>query len=170
MKRFLDVKGCSVVDYNGRVRGTVEDSVIDPRNNRICSFIVSGRGVIPSLFVVPLGEIEHYSDCIISKGRFYRINKLALKKSRGLAAHDYIGKEVITNKGELIGNLADIIFDEKVGNIKALICTRGFFEDFLHGRKLIIVDGKTVLGNEKIIIEEGNLDIINDISFKKLMG
>jgi uncharacterized protein YrrD len=62
----------------------------------------------------------------------------------------------------------DMLIDEKTGYIKALICSRGFFDDIFCGRKLIMTDDETTLGTDKIIINDIDIDFTNNISLKNL--
>lgn len=167
VKKYLDVKGCSVIDEGGNIRGIVEDCIMDLKKLKIYSFIVMPQNVFSSPGLLSLKYISQYGDVIVSKSDIYKINKLIVKKNKKMMLQNFIGREVIDLEGKRIGNLIDLVFDEKSGEVKALICRKGFFEDILEGRRLVIVDEKTIFGGEKIIADNGNFDIINYISFKK---
>jgi uncharacterized protein YrrD len=80
--------------------------------------------------------------------------------------NNYLNRDIIDTSGKRIGNLMDMLIEEKTGAIKALICSRGFFDDIFCGRKLIMTDSNTIFGTDKILINENNIDFTNNISFK----
>jgi uncharacterized protein YrrD len=103
------------------------------------------------------------------RDKIYKLNKRALSKNKSYSLQNLIGREVIDSNGTRVGKLIDVIFDEDSGLLKAIVCSRGVLEDLLEGRKLIIVDEKTVFGGEKIIVDCNGLCMINDASFKKFL-
>lgn len=169
MKKYLDVKGSGVIDEEGNLKGEVEDFIIDTKKRRVCSYILTAKGVFSSHLLITLGDIKSYGDFIVSNGETYPLRRRIIHRNRDIQAKTYIGKEVIDSGGRTFGSLADIIFDERNGDIKAMICSKGFFEDIFEGRRLIIVNEKTLFEKERIIVEESSIDIINNASFKKLL-
>lgn len=169
MKKYIDVRGCSVVDEKGNLYGRVEDSLLDIKKLKIPSFIVLNKNIISNYNLLLLKDIEKYDDVIVIKNRVYSLKRYSVKKFSFVLLNNYIGKEILDLKGKIVGILDDIIFDEFNGDIKALILKRGFFEDLFDGRKVIIINEKTNFGKEKIIVDDENIDITNSISFKNFI-
>lgn len=169
MKKYLDIKGSGVIDTRGNLKGEILDLIIDVRSRKVCSYILATKGVLSPPAVINLGDIISYGDFIVYGGGVHRVKRGVLHRNTGVQARYYIGRELIDSSGKVGGNLIDFIFDEKSGFIKALICSRGFFEDIFDGRRLIMVNDKTLLERERIIVEESNMEMINNASFNKLL-
>lgn len=169
MKKFLEIKGLSVVDSGGNTRGIVEDGVIDTKNNRICSLIIIKKGMMSSHFLLSLKNIECIGNTIIANEEIYDLERGVLRRNKGVMMASYIGREILDCGGRILGNLSDLIFDEESGQIRALILTRGLLEDITQGRRIILADEKTSFGEERIMVSENYPEIINDASFKKFL-
>lgn len=167
MKKYLDFRGSTLFDSRGNNRGIIEDCIMDFKKKKICSVVLTKKEFFTTSYLLPYRDIKKMRDLIISDGEIHRLDKHILRKNKNLMVQGLIGREIITSEGERLGKLADLMFDESSGEIKALICSRGFFEDILEGRKLIMVDHGTMLGKQRIIVGSERFDIINHISFRK---
>ncbi|WP_168190051.1 PRC-barrel domain-containing protein [Caloramator sp. E03] len=169
MKKYLDVRGCSVVDKKGNIIGRIEDFLIDINKLKIYSFIITTKNIFPTFNLLLIRDVEKYEDVIVIKNDIYKLNQSFIKKYKYIMLQNFMDKEIIDINGKRLGALNDLIFDEFNGELKALICKRGFYEDIFEGRKIIIINEKTVFGKEKIIVDEDDIDITNIISFKNLV-
>jgi uncharacterized protein YrrD len=169
MKKFLDIKGLDVIDGRGNSRGIIEDGVMDLKSNKICSFILSKKGIVSSYSLLSIRDIKGFGNMISANEEIYQLNRMVVKKNRSMMMKSFLGKEIVNGKGKILGNLADVIFDENTGQIKGLLCTMGFLEDFLQGRRLVITDQNTIFGVQRIVVGDEGPDIINDASFKKFI-
>ncbi|MCX7883916.1 MAG: PRC-barrel domain-containing protein [Caloramator sp.] len=169
MKRYVDVKGSRVVDDKGNLIGIIEDCLIDLKKLKVCSYIVRIKNLHSDFCLIILKDLDEYKDVFILKGNMYKIDYHIFKRHGDMLIKKYIGMETIDAKGEWIGILKDLIFDETDGSIKALICKIGFFEDILDGRRVIIVDEKTIFEKERIVVYENYIDITNSVSLKKII-
>jgi uncharacterized protein YrrD len=170
MKKYLDIRGCSVMNSEGNLEGIIEDCIFDIEKKKIYSCVVVKKGIIQKTFLLTLRNIMEYGDIIIFRDETHILKGHAFKRYHMMMLHGLIGKEIVKSDGKRVGNLSDIIFDEETGYIKALVCTRGIFEDITEGRPVIIVDGNTFLGGEHIIVGKDSLNVMNQISLKKFMN
>lgn len=168
MIKYLDIKGCSVVDGAGRIWGSVLDCVFDCRTKRIYSVLVVKRNPRTYAYVLRFGDIGQLGNNIIIREKPYRINKSIITKSINKMFNGYLDRIIIDNRGYVIGEMKDAIIDENTGLIKAVICSRGFVDDMVEGRRVVLVNEETIFGQDKIIVEKSTLDIYNDMSIWKL--
>lgn len=167
MKKYLDLKGKKIVDKTGTAIGTAYDCIIDYKQKKICSLIIYTKKVLSNLSMISYKNISEIGDYIVINDELYNMNKKIFRRHKSGMANALLGKEIINSTGKRLGTLMDIVFDEKDGMLKALICSNGFFDNILEGRKIFIIDEKTKLSRDKIIVSKENFDITNSISFKK---
>lgn len=167
MKKYLDVRGISLIDETGKIKGYIDDCIFDAKRGKIYSLVVSTRSFFSPWYLVSLSNVIAIDDSVIFKDRVYSINKRIIKKNKQFMLQSYIGKEIIDSEGSNLGILSDIIFDEKSGYINGFICSRGLVDDLLEGRRILLVNDKTIFGKEKIITEKSDMEIVNNISLKK---
>jgi uncharacterized protein YrrD len=166
--KYLDLKGSEVVSRKGNMKGFIDDCIIDFKSKKICSAVLKKNSIINSFSMIAFNGISNFNEVIVYNGNFYNIDKIIINKCKNCLVNNYLNKDIIDTNGIRIGNLMDMLIDEKTGYIKALICSRGFFDDIFCGRKLIMTDDKTTLGTDKIIINDIDIDFTNNISLKNL--
>lgn len=169
MKKYLEVRGRGVIDARGNLKGEVLDFIIDVKSKRVCSYILSTKSVFSHPAVISLSGVKSYGDFMVYGGNINRIRRRVLHRNKTVLGKVYMGREIIDSRGRACGRLIDFIYDENTGFIKAFISSRGFFEDIFDGRRLIIVNNRTMLENERIIVEESSIDMINKAFFNKLL-
>lgn len=169
MKKYLDIKGCSIVDKNGVIKGVVNDCIIDYKNMKISSIIGIHKQFMTNYCILSLENVECSENNIITKNDAQKISRGMLYKIKNSMLKNLLNKEIVDAKGKSMGNISDIVFDETSGDIKAIICTRGFFDDIFEGRRVIIVDKHILFDKEKIIIKDNSIDMVNDIFFRKFI-
>ncbi|EYE89661.1 photosystem reaction center subunit H [Fervidicella metallireducens AeB] len=167
MKKYLDLRGINVVDEKGNLKGNVDDCIFDIKRRKIYSLVVSTRSFFSPWFLVSFCNISAINDSVIIRENPFKINKKLVKKNKQFMIQYYIGKEIIDTEGNTLGILSDLIFDEKSGYVKAIICSRGVVDDLIEGRRIIILNDLTVFGREKIIVEKSSMEIINNITLNK---
>lgn len=151
MYRFKNLKALEVFDKNSVKLGEVEDIAIDYFEGKVLGFILPKKIFSKKNFVA----IED----IIILGNNIVTEKLSVYK--GLSFSSIREFDVINRWGKSIGNLEELIINLDF-KIVAIICSRGFFYKFIHGKELILIE-KTILGKRNILyLGEEN------ISFKAL--
>jgi uncharacterized protein YrrD len=89
----------------------------------------------------------------------------ALEEKKKILSH-----EVISNTGEGIGYIDDIIIDEKTCNIRGYVLTDGIIEDIIKGKTVIPFNDEIIFGEDTIILGSDYKSIMlkNDIILKKV--
>lgn len=166
--KYLDIKGCCVIDEVGEKKGIVENCVFDKKRKRVYSTIVIKRTPIIHSYILKFNDIKHLGDNLMMKGKLFPVDRSVISKNSSKMLNNYIDKAIIDSKGYVIGEMKDAIIEEDTGLLKAIICSIGFIEDMMEGRKVILVDNETIFGEDKIIIKDSAINIYNDMSIWKL--
>jgi uncharacterized protein YrrD len=166
MKKYLDIKGLNVLDEFNKLKGAIEDCLIDVENKKVSCFVCIYKHFMAQYYFLFLKDVKYLDGYLVSN-EAEKVNRSVLNKNRDYLGQRFIHKEIINTHGKIIGNLSDFIFEEDTGTIKALICSKGFFDDIFEGKKIIIVDNETKIEKDRIIVPEGNIDMVNDIFFRK---
>jgi uncharacterized protein YrrD len=167
--KYLDVKGKMVVDGDGKTIGIVEGLVVDIKNFKINSLVVSNTNFFNKYYIAPIKNIRCLSEFIVLDKRMYKIKKAILTRNKNIIMQNYIDREIWSTSGHKLGKLIDIIFDAVNGKLAALVASGGFFEDLFEGRKVIPIKNGTRFNTDNIVIEEGSFFFRNDANFKKYL-
>lgn len=167
MKKYLDIRGRNVISKNYAVKGVIDDCILDNCQNKITEVIILYKHFMSTMYFLSLKNIIEFEDYVTYKGDVAKINKPYLHKST--TVQSLIGKEIYDERDKKIGYLTDLIFDENTGCVKALICSRGFFDDVFDGRKIVMVDNKTIFKKDKVITKKSNIEIVNEILFRRFL-
>lgn len=168
MIKYLDIKGCSIIDSRGGVKGTVLDCIFDAGNKRICSTVIIRKSPFKRFYALKFKDIKHLGDNLMTEGDLFPIEKSIISRYSGKMFNSYIDRMIIDTNGDELGEMMDAIIEEDTGIIKAIICSRGFVEDIVDGRRVLLVDKDTIFGQDKIIIGNSSLNMYNDMSIWKL--
>lgn len=168
MIKFLDIRGTAVINEKGEEKGSVLDCLFDRRHGRITSLIIINRTPLSHYYLLRFNDIKSLGDNLMTEKLLHPLRKGIINRKCHIFFGDYIDRAVIDERGDDLGEMKDAIIEKNTGKIKALICTRGFVEDMMEGRRVFLVDRDTVFGRDKIIINNCTLDIYNEMSIWKL--
>lgn len=168
MIKYLDIKGSNVIDEGGEIKGSVLDCIFDRKSKRIFSVMVIKKTPLIHSYILKFKDINNLGDNLMTKEILHPVNRNVISKCRDQMFGRYIDKAIINTNGDEIGEMKDAIIEENTGMVKAIICTRGFVEDMMEGRRVILVDNEAVFGLDKIIIKNCTMNIYNDMSIWKL--
>ena len=166
MKRYLDVRGCRVIDENGHIMGRIDDCIYNKLTKTVYSFYIAPVNYIKPEFILPIRNVLTYEDAVIKSSRLYKINKHFYKKNKKYMLQNLIGKDIYSVSSIRLGILRDFIFDERNGKINALVYSNGFFEDLFNGRGVLLADETTLTANI-ITTGESSMKILNNVSYKR---
>jgi len=169
MKKYLDIKGRSVVDRRGNLLGSVEDCIFDARSNRICSLIVEGEALFSVSSILPLSSVIKIGDVIIYGGSTFRCRRKKLFMNKIITLNEILGKHILNFEGENEGRLADFIIDEFAWEIVGLICSRGLVEDLVGGRRLVLMRKSTSLTNHRIMVYKSDIKPLNSTTIRRYL-
>ena len=156
MIRILDCKGVPVVCLKDEGRlGFVGEALYDGENN-VKGFLLEGENGFTGKFVkkfIALEDILKLNNtvCVVyssaSVKKFSR--KYDLKQKNDL--EEIMGRSVMSEKGENLGVVHDMVFDIETGSLEGFELSKGFMNDMIEGRKVIFMRDGVEFGKEYII-------------------
>lgn len=174
MRKSKQLIGTEIVDKKtGKLMGTVKDVIYMPGEKKILGFIVNcGKWIKGSRVLFP-GDIDHIGkDVVLVKqnevletlDKLPRYNEAIREKDRVFSLR------VITDRGQELGYIEDIIVDEEDCTIGGYVLTDGITEDILKGKLILPFYDNIVFGEYAVIVENSTMGmmLINDISFKRV--
>ena len=162
--------GMNVVDVkSGKIVGKIKEPLVFSDDKILQGFILECNGWVKNKRVLPAKNIKSIKNKVI----IYSAENL--KDAGNRSGIDTKGKhvkvlgiKVISNDGENIGCIDDVIFDEKNFSIQGYVISDGIVEDIINGKSIILNDGKIIFkGKEAILNESDDVILRNDISLKK---
>jgi uncharacterized protein YrrD len=169
MIKYTEIKGALIENEDGKINGVVEDCLINIKLLKVCSLMITVNGIIPSCALIPFWKIKSFGKKVVFSGRTIAVKKKELDGIEHSVIGRYFGKEIVYFPNKGIGDLTEVIIEEETGKIKALIASRGIVDDVVDGRRVIITDDKTSFEMDRIIIQESQTNIVNEISLKKIL-
>jgi uncharacterized protein YrrD len=162
MLRFLDVKGREVFFSNRKI-GFLEDIIVDCKNKKIALYVVNPTNE-KGFYYVRINDVTFEEDNIVLNNKCYKVNNIKNKCLQKYLLTRILGANVRDDNSKEYGSLADVIFDEKTGRIRALVISLGIFDDLVNGRRVVLLDNEDILDSEETIVKNTSLEIINEIS------
>ena len=174
MLKSKELRGINVVNIeNGRLIGKVKNTIYSFRQELIMGFsIYSGRWVKKDIFI-PINDIEIIGRDVILANKPEKLQCINKNQEVVNAIKEIdrvFSMNVITNKGEEIGHIEDVIISEEKFKIGGYIISDGFVEDIIKGKLIIPFSEKIIFGENDVIIDSNYKNIVlkNDISLKKI--
>ena len=165
MRKYLDIHGKYIYSQKGRKLGFIDNAIISYKYKAITSYIVSSGGLISKIYIVPLKNVHYKDEKIFINTKALKCKKRKLKRLLKYSAECLINKKILNKENKFLGEVEDFIIDCKTGNIKAFICERGFFDDILTGKKVILINNVDMF-LDKVVAYKDDVEIINEIAFK----
>lgn len=123
-------------------------------NECLTGLLIDSKGISLSKRYVALDNILRMdkNSCVIySEASMERVPKgHALKKRTGY--EDMLGRNVKSKNGTGLGVVKDLIYSTETGVIEGLELSRGFMEDAMQGRNVVMVRDGVEFGEEYIIV------------------
>jgi len=175
MKKSKQLTGTEVINpESGEIIGRVKDTLFLPGDKKIRGLLVSCGRWIKSLKILTVEDIKVIgNDAILikSSGKLIECEKLQGFKEAVNEKKRVMGLKLITNDGEELGFIEDIIVDEKDCTIEGYVLTDGIIEDVIKGKLIIPSTDEIIFGKDAVFISSDcrNIVLKNDISLKKIL-
>lgn len=174
MLKSKELKGIDIVNIeNGKLIGKVKNTIYSLKQELIMGFsIYSGKWIKKEKFI-SINHIAIIGNSVILADDSAHL-QCANKNKEVVSAIKEIDRvfnmDVITDKGEEIGHIEDVIINEYKFKIEGYIISDGFIEDIIKGKLIIPFSEKIIFGEDAVIIDSDYKNIIlkNDISLKKI--
>ncbi|MEF9952101.1 MAG: PRC-barrel domain-containing protein [Clostridium sp.] len=167
MLKYLDLHGKDIYSSDNRCIGFIDNGIVNFKNKSIASIIISNGRLFPSLYIAPFSDLVFMKEKILLKNTPNRLRRRKLSKALCYTIEGLIGRDIIDGDGVLLGEVEDVIFDHKGGTLKAVICKRGFYDDLIRGKKVMIINEGFIIKKDYLIAPKSNIEMICEISFTK---
>ena len=154
MIRVMDIKGIPVIGLqDGRRLGYVDGPVFD-ENNCLTGFVLEGKGLSPSRKFISLDNMlrTDKNSCVIYNSHSIEKLPFGSKVRRHSSHEDMLGKDVKNTSGNSLGVVKDLVYNTETGTIEGLELTRGFIDDALEGRNVVMFKDGLEIAEEYITV------------------
>ena len=141
LKRGNDIIGLPVICLkNGNKKGEIKDIFFDSQGMVVTAFLVDEGGLLHSSRIIYYQNISSFGEdaIMIQQNSFVEHVPMNYRNSFQFhTRHNIVDLEVLTEEGQNIGMVQDLLVDMENGKIVALILTDGLFHDLAEGRPLL---------------------------------
>ncbi len=156
MKKISQILGMPIINKkSGKKVGKVKNVVYSRDKVKILAFLLHKGNIFKEASIIRYKNIYSIGkDAVIIEDDNVVECAKSVIKINSLKELDYsvIGEEIMTDEGESVGFVRDIVLDEKSGKILAYILTDGLVQDIVDGRNIIPCDEKIQFGEDALII------------------
>ncbi|MEF9935386.1 MAG: PRC-barrel domain-containing protein [Clostridium sp.] len=167
MLKYLDLHGKDIYTSDNRCIGFIDNGIVDFKSKSIRSIIISNGRLFPSLYIAPFKNVVFMKDRIILSERPFKMRRRKLSRALCYSLEGVIGRDILDGDGVLLGEVEDVVFDPSKGSIKAVICKRGFYDDLIRGKKVMLVNEGFIIRKDSLIAPKSSIEMICEISFSK---
>ncbi|MGI6588925.1 MAG: PRC-barrel domain-containing protein [Peptococcia bacterium] len=150
MKKGREIRNLPVIDYfGGRHLGYVQDFKTTPYDKLQGLYIVSLEN---DIFYLPLEAIAKLgNDAVLVKSELLKVSTGQTEWGEDLGLTERV---VLTSSGEVIGQVSDLLIEEKEGNIWGYEVTDGYLKDVFLGRRVIATADILTWGKDTVIVKD----------------
>ncbi len=146
----------------GSELGEVKEIIYEPREQKILAVLLEEGGWIKGAKIVTWQDLQHIGeDAVTVKGSEVVLDSNSQKELQELC-RDRVslkGFKVLTEKGAELGIIEDILFNPSTGEIVGYELSRGLVQDLLDGRWEAFLPDNMVIGDNTVLIPEGQAQI-----------
>jgi uncharacterized protein YrrD len=141
MLKGRDIIGKSIVSYEtGQKIDRVKDLIFDQDSSKLLGFLIDESSWFSSARVLMLKDVQVIGpDALIvpSKAAFVKVNESP--ELNRVVHHNNVldGTRIMTTDGRSLGNMVDLYFDERTGDIEGYEVSGGIFSDAYSGRSFV---------------------------------
>ncbi|WP_425447164.1 PRC-barrel domain-containing protein [Dethiothermospora halolimnae] len=175
MKRESEVVGLPVINkLDGSKIATIKKVIYSKNKFRILAFLVEESSFFKEAKIIEYKNIDKIGiDAVMVSSRNIIIKADTIPEIDTLLKNkqEIMGEQVLTENGESIGWIQDIVFDHDSGKIFGFMLTDGIIQDIKDGRNVLPYIKGIKFGDEALIIDDnikGQFDR-NKENFKKLL-
>lgn len=153
MRTWTKARGMQVVTVaEGAMVGKLDDAYVVLESGAVLGYRVKSGLVFSSNAACAADQLLKLGrDVVLIRG------EASLEKAGGRGEDegrvwlsDYLGRKVISRRGEQLGEVEDLVVDEAGARVRALLV----------GDKLVKVDGRASLGRDAVICEDAGVPVV----------
>ncbi|QGU95293.1 photosystem reaction center subunit H [Clostridium bovifaecis] len=149
MYRSKDFILMDVIDISGKKLGFIKDILINFHEGYITGFSISSAKLFKKKYSVKKENIITFnSNMVVSE----------VTEVEELMLSDFKGMDVVDNKGDIIGRVEDVIFNNEDFKISGVIVSTGFVRNLIYGKQIYLIK-ELILGNKNILYFRENANM-----------
>lgn len=159
MRKARDLVGLPVVDLTGGEHlGEVRD-VLFAATGQFHSLLLERGGLLFAAKVLPKASIHKIGQDAVTTETNSGIVELR-EEMRSLSSLlegtnvHFVGKDVLTECGELLGTVEDVYLDDKLNRIVGYEISEGFLVDLKEGRKVMHARSEFMIGQDAVLVPD----------------
>jgi uncharacterized protein YrrD len=155
MRKARDLVGLPVVELSsGEHIGEVRDVLFDGVGE-FHSLLLERGGLLFSAKVLPKVGIRAIGQDAVTTESRQAIAALREELSELTSLLEgNVGKDVLTEKGHLLGTLEDVYLDDNLNTIVGYEISEGFLADLKEGRKVMRACSKIMIGQDTVLVPD----------------
>lgn len=157
MRKGKSLLGLSVVGQSdGKHLGQVHDLFFDHDSDELLAFVLAEKdlfGLIDAQ-IVPWREVRSITgDVILVESAASKMPLKSEPRIREMAQRETVlsGTQVLSQEGQNLGTLADMVIDETTGQVLGYEVSNGFISDTLRGKKFVAAPPGLSIGSHAAI-------------------
>ncbi|KNF09888.1 PRC-barrel domain-containing protein [Gottschalkia purinilytica] len=158
MIKQSEIIGLPVLSKNGEKVGLVREVIYSKKRFRVLGLLISDKSIFKDAEIIKFCSIKSIGkdavfveDCkVVEKSSSdIEISSIIMSDNKSI-----IEEEVLTEDGESLGHIKDILLDENKGKIMGFILTDGFIDDIKDGRNVLPNDLGITFGEDVLIVND----------------
>jgi uncharacterized protein YrrD len=150
-----EITGLPVIHAaTGREVGKVSEWLLDEDGDAVSAFIAEGSGWLPQRRVFSFRDILELGRDAIFVRRDGSHAAGDPPEVEGHPTQRVLGKRVLSEKGDDLGVVEDVLFEEQTGRITGWRLSSGLIDDILHGRQVLESQARVNIGEDVVILPD----------------
>jgi uncharacterized protein YrrD len=167
--RSKELLGLPVISLEeGQQLGVVKDLVIDREETCIAAIVISPKGFFKENRVLPYAKVQSVGSHAVTLAKATRVDKGLSQQLTKLTGRSLEGTRIITDKGNALGAVDDVIINSESGKIAFLEINGNLLEGILKKQATLSIEFIKTIGKDVIVASaeaEANL-IYSDSSLQ----
>ncbi|MBC7342569.1 MAG: PRC-barrel domain-containing protein [Clostridia bacterium] len=138
-----------ILQETGAKVGRIKDVIYDPNERRILGLKVEQDGLWPRVVLVPWYLVRVDNDAVLVESDNISEARLGTEAS---AISELVGAPVVTETGQQVGNVADVVFTKSWDKVEGVELSEGVIPDFIDGRNIVLQDNIVAWGKDGIVV------------------
>jgi len=156
MQKYSEVVGLPVLLGNtGKKVGSVEDVFFSRKDRKVTALLLKRNAYEVNKKLVLIRDVQSFGrNAVIvkSSSSVIPVKKAASQEQLGEKG-GIRGFKIFTAAGEELGEVKDVLFDNRTGTVEGVEVSDGLYQDIMHGRKILPLFGKVEFSEDILFVD-----------------
>lgn len=158
MRKGTEVIGLPVLTFDtGETIAEVKEVLFDPEGNRVLGILLEGDGWLRETRAIPFSRIKSIGpDVVIADSAAAMVGADSNEEIARAVRTDRIvrGARAFTENGQDLGEIREVIFDERTGVVSGYVMSGGIFADRFRNKPVMPAPERVRLGKRVIYVPD----------------